>query len=117
MRIITRQELLGLHEGAVYSEYAPCHFGTFQIKGESLKNDWYYQEISNAIAADSSDEAFEKLLLAQDGKQTFSMDFDCMSRDGLFDEDQLYAVWEKEDVEALVKRLNQALDDYRRAGA
>jgi hypothetical protein len=33
------------------------------------------------------------------------LDFDCQGRDGLFDLDQLFAVWSDSDVEALITRL------------
>jgi len=38
-----------------------------------------------------------------------TMDFDSYGRDGLFDGDQLFAVWESNDVKALIERLTLCL--------
>ena len=37
--------------------------------------------------------------------ESMPVDFEVTSREGLFEEEQLFAVYEKEDVEKLIKRL------------
>ncbi len=38
------------------------------------------------------------------------MDFDCLSRDGCFDQNQLFIIWEAKDVKQLIDRLQLVLD-------
>lgn len=50
-----------------------------------------------------------KLFDAQENGVSVAMDFETQGRDGMFDHDQLYAVWEPQDVAALVERLRRCL--------
>lgn len=43
------------------------------------------------------------------GKASRPVDYDCVVSDGLYEEDQLFAVWEAEDARRLVARLQRAL--------
>ena len=36
-------------------------------------------------------------------------DFSVETRNSMYDENQMYAVWEKEDIERLIARLNECL--------
>jgi hypothetical protein len=109
MKIIDRKTFLSLPPGTLFSKYEPCAFGDLLIKGESITNDFYYQQIADSIDADSSDEFADSLEAAQRDGTGLEMDFDAQMRDGLFDEDQLFAVWERRDVEKLIVRLKRAL--------
>ena len=42
--------------------------------------------------------------MEEDGEDV-AMDFDCLGRDALFEEHQLFAVWSAEDVRSLIARL------------
>lgn len=55
--------------------------------------------------ARDSGEWAEKLFEAQESGGSVAFDFYCQSRDGTFSHDQLYAVWEPQDVAALIQRL------------
>ena len=109
VRIITRKQLLSLPENILYSHYEPCNFGNLQIKGESIRDiDFYSQSITDAIDCDSSGEFADILFAAQETGRSFKMDFYCESRDGMFDSNEtLFAVWEKDDIEQLIKRLQE----------
>jgi hypothetical protein len=114
MKIVTRAQLMNLPPNTVYSTYTPCWFGELLIKGVTIENngkniDWYEQQIADAIECRNSDEYAAKLDDAQKNGTSLRMDFDCEGRDGMFDHSQLYAVWEPQDVMALVARLQQCL--------
>lgn len=49
MRIVNRQQFLAMPAGTVYAKYEPCSFEDLCIKGDSLPNDWFYQQIVDAI--------------------------------------------------------------------
>lgn len=109
MRIINRTEFLALPPNTLFSKYEPSVFGDLCIKMESTDyNDFYEQRLKDAI--DTGDSYFHEVLdSAQQSQTSIPMDLDCMGRDGLFEDDQLFAVWEPEDVRALIARLSLCL--------
>jgi hypothetical protein len=114
VKIVTREQFMEYPAETVFSTYAPCWFGLLTIKGATINSngkniDWYEQQIADAIDASSSDQFSDMLFIAQEAGDSLPMDFDCQGRDGLFDEKQLYAVWEPQDVAALVNRLQRCL--------
>ena len=114
MKIINRKAFLKLPAGILFSKYEPCSFEPLAIKGDSLmfdewRGDFCTQEIHDAIDSHSSGDFGDKLDDALDRGESLSMDFNCEGRDGCFDQDQLFAVWEKVDVKGLIKRLEKIL--------
>ena len=110
MKIVDRKTFLQLDKETLYSKYEPCCFGDLKIKCISnMSDDFVNQGITNAIEYGSSGEYLDILELAEKNGESFTMDFDCPGRDGCFDEDQLFAIWEKEDVEQLIERLKTLL--------
>lgn len=112
LRIVKRIDFVKLPAETLFSEYAPCFFGPLMIKGDTLEgnNDWCEQQIADAISAHDSGEWADKLFRAQETGESIGMDFDCQGRNGFFDpDDRLYAVWERQDVQHLVNRLQRCL--------
>ena len=107
MKIVNLDAFLALPAGTVFSKYEPCVFGDLMIKGASIEGtkDFFHQQIADAIEADGSDAFFAFLDEAEHGGRELAMDFDCQSRDGLFESKQLFAVWSRDDVLALIARL------------
>lgn len=108
MRIVDRKTFLAMPEGTLFSKYQPCVFEDLLIKGESLENDFFYQSISGAIDSNDSGEFVDLLDKAKSEGVSLAMDFECEGQDGLFDDDQLFAVWERADVEKLIARIQAA---------
>ena len=111
MKIVDRKTFIAMPPGTVFSKYEPCVFGDLLIKGDSLPNDFCYQQIADAIDCSGSGDYEDKLFLSQETGSSLEMDFDCQGRDGCFDEGQLFAVWERGDVKALILRFQQAVED------
>lgn len=113
MKILNRDKFIQLPENTLYTEYQPCNFGNLTIKGTSMiwdhGNDYQTQEIHDAIKCGGSDEFFDILDKAEKSEESMEMDFDCQGRDGCYEMDQLYAVWEKKDIEQLIDRLKKCL--------
>ncbi len=114
MKIVTRSQLMAMPAQTLYSTYAPCWFGELLIKGDTIVHegrniDWFEQDIAGALDCHDSGEFSDMLDDAQKNGTSLPMDFDCEGRDGLFDDSQLYAVWEPQDVAALVTRLQLCL--------
>lgn len=111
MKIVDRKTFLNMPVGTVYSKYRPIIFGDLMIKGESIPyNDFLCQQISDAVGCEGSSDFCEKLTAAEKNGVSVDMDFDCQGRDGMFDDNQLFAVWSIEDVEKLVMRLQTAIE-------
>jgi len=108
MRIVNRKEFLELPEGTLYSEYEPCCFDGLFIKGKSLKDTNDYIEMSligNVVSSDTGDYA-EKLENARIDHISIDLDFDeDYGRNGMFAKEQLYAIYEKKDVEKFINLL------------
>lgn len=115
MKIVDRTTFLAMPIGTVYSEYEPCVFGPFLIKGETLFRDdgspcdWFCQQIHDSLDSASSPMFTDMLDRALETGDSISMNFNIEGRDGCYVEDQLFAVWEQQDVAALIERLQEAM--------
>ncbi|WP_273808461.1 MULTISPECIES: hypothetical protein [unclassified Pseudomonas] len=114
MCIVDREAFLAMPAGTVFSKYEPCIFGNLEIKGESNANmqgvliDFWSQDLAGALQADSTEE-FEEACDCAAAGENIQMHLESQRWDGLYDRDQLFAVWESDDVRALIVRLQQAL--------
>lgn len=106
MKIINRKEFLNLPSGVIFSKYEPMIFGDICIKGETLHNDFYCQRIKDSIDCNDSNEFHDILDSAEKEGKSFDIDLESEIRDGMFDENQLFVVWENEDIIKLINRLN-----------
>lgn len=114
MKIVDRQTFLAMPKGIVFSKYKPHYFGDLSIKGETCgKNDFFVQGISGSFEWNDTDEFVSKLEDAKINKTSLAVDFNVECRDGLFEDDQLFAVMEEQDVRALIHRLEETLKGNR----
>jgi hypothetical protein len=96
MKIIDRKSFLDLPSGVLYSKYRPCTFDALSIKGNTRHGDFNTLLIAETLVSDQP--------ALEDGCERL----DRWCRDGLFDQNQWFAVWEKTDVETLVRTLTMA---------
>ena len=113
MRIVDLSTFLKLPEGTVYQKYKPQYFEDLQVKAQSLgTNDFIYADLTGNIENDSSEDFSDKVrLMEKNPELSLELDFDCYARDGFFDVDQLFAIWEKQDIEGLIDKLNHCLTE------
>lgn len=102
MKVICRHDFMKLPEGTIYAKGKEWYFdGTF-IKGETLKGydgediDWYYTDPNTAISYDSG-EMFDILEKSLKTGTSFEGGMNVLQRDGMFDVDDLFMVWEEQD--------------------
>lgn len=111
MRIVNKQEFYNLPKGTLYSYFEPNYFSGLKIKWNTLINsdgkpfDFNYEDLIGNILSDNSQEFYDIIEASIEKKTSFKLDFNCMQRDGLFEENQLFAIYEKEDLESLINKL------------
>jgi hypothetical protein len=107
MKIVDRKTFLSLPFNTVYAKYKPCVFDEICIKGDSTDfNDFWVQYLLTVER--EGEEVFDVLDRMEKGDNV-RLDLKCESRDGLFDEDQMFAVFEKDDITNLINRLEECL--------
>jgi len=109
MKILNKEEFFKLPQGTVYSEYDPLTFHSLFIKGEQLTVDYIELDLVGNIEYNNSDEYCEILEEAKETGKSFKLDFENYGRNGMYSDDQLYAVYEKEDIEGLINTLKACL--------
>lgn len=107
MRCVDRRTFLTLPIGTAYCKGGKWHFEGLCFKGETLGNDWYERDPA-WIAMPDSGECFVRLedMLANGASHRMQTS-EC--RDGLFDEDAIFLVLERGDLEALRGWIDGAL--------
>lgn len=115
MKIVDRKAFLTMPAGTVYAKAATppvIDFGPVEIKGNTVGDcDFYSQRLIGDFQGDenSSDwiDSYDNMIAG--GSET--PDFDVVCRDGLFDDGQLFAVFDSEDLEGLINRLLRAAEE------
>ena len=112
MRIINKQEFYKMPAGTLYSEFEPDILNNLLVKGQTFYNGKEpidYLECSLIDCIDCNEHS--NILTKADNDSNFSFDFnyDNFGRNGIFDEDQKYMVYEKKDVEKLIEFLKGCL--------
>ena len=111
MKILDREQFMNLPDGVLYAKLYSYEFGEISIKRESLTNDWVVHELFNVHSEDFIktvqiiDEAIKKQI-------RFDLDFESTIRDGCFDENQMFAVFEAEEVQNIIKLLQGLTANY-----
>ena len=111
MKIVTRKELMELPAGTVFSYYEPCVFHDLNIKDSEPNDgspDFVISGLIGSVAHTSSEEFVENCEKMQ-RRYSMPVDFELTGREGLFDHEQLFAVYERADVEILIERLKNTL--------
>lgn len=108
MRIVNRETFLDMPVGTLFATYEPHVAGELMLfEGRCGTNDFAYQPLidwpEDCTNSEQWVEAMERAV--ETGEPTAPMDFTGTTRDGLFDEDQLFLVFEPTEKERLIRRL------------
>ena len=108
MRIVNLDTFLDMPGEVLFAKFGRSYFEELEIKsGNSGDVDFVTQQVLQ-VACSSSGEMYGILDEAEAGKP-FSLDLDYAGRDGCFDRDQLFAVYEEGDLRQLIERLTIVL--------
>jgi len=106
MKIVNRKTFLELPNNILFCEFDPNIFGDFCIKTRTLENDFCYISLMDFNDDGSSkygcydifDASLEKGVIVP-------LDLDIENRDGCFDDNQLFAVFDANDINSLINKL------------
>lgn len=108
MRIMNRKEFLALEGQVLFSRYYDGQLGELEIKGGTFGEvDFTCQTIATSLEWAGDGNLHEQLSQAEQSGEDVAMDFDFLGRDGLYVENQLFAVWSTSDTRAFIAKLNQ----------
>ena len=106
-----------LPAGTVWSYYMPRIFNGLHIKDSEPESGYPDFSVSHLIGAveNSSSEDFSYKCEQMEKGESLPVDFESSGREGMFDDKQLFAVYEPEDVDKLITRLQAANTNVRSA--
>ena len=103
MKIVSLEQFLKYPEGTIYSKYKPCYMDGLYVKADSTETgDWVCMTLIDPIAGDHHD-ACRKMESGGD----VSYESDYYGRDGCFDDEQMFMVYNYEDTDAMMKILRE----------
>lgn len=115
MHIVDRKTFLSMPANTVYSisHWTPSTMSTsitdLLIKGDTVAGIDYYEQCIPDFDYEDIDEKFDAISKSVTGGSPINTDFYVETRNAMFNKDQMYAIWDKEDIEGLISRLKQCL--------
>lgn len=116
MRLVKRQELMTLPAGTLFCElHEPWVFGGLQLKGDTIRNplirdgniDFWVRQIDWPDADDTGMVLDRLDEMSADSSVSYPVD-SAYGRHGLYDDDQLYLIYEPADTAALIAAIQPA---------
>lgn len=104
MRIVNRKEFLTLPVGTVYAEYQPCFISSIKVKDETWEYDFLCVCFDYIEPNANEDDGVDAMYAMQEDGSSRDIE-KAIGRDGMFEEKQLFMIYEKEDIAYIVKCL------------
>lgn len=113
MRIVTKEELLTMKDGIVFTKYEPCYFGELRVfRGRVQEDDFGFDILVGNVEVSEDVDCMDGIRILQEAENdssiSFSFDLEGTARYGWSKKD-MFAVYEKKDIEQLIERLQIAL--------
>ena len=113
MRVYNRQDFMNLPEGIIYTKGKPWYFGDMTVKGETITSggkhiDWVCLNLDGVEANDCGQltDRLDEML-----KKGVSYPIETgYGRDGFYDKDDLFLVYERADLEKLKGFIETAME-------
>lgn len=116
MRIVDRKTFLTLPAGTAFQKGKPWYWEGLCFKTDDVfENDWRYLSIDSADA-ESSGEHWDRLEEMRVHGTSYPID-DSSSRDGSFDDQDLFLIYEPADLEWIKENIDRAIHVFRAGGA
>jgi hypothetical protein len=113
MRIYNRTDFMKLPEGVLFCKGKPWHWGDLSVKGESLVTDFTDRGLC-WIESNSSEDAIDRMerMLTEGTSEPMQTAY---GRDGCFDNEDLFLVFEETDLMELIAIAQTGIVALRRA--
>lgn len=108
MKVLTRAEFMKMPEGTIFAKGKPWCFEDLSVKGQTLPSDFIYLSLVT-VESDSADEWSSRLNEMLETGCSYPIDESGFTRDGCFDEGDLFLVYEKSDLLMLRSHIDEAL--------
>lgn len=110
MRILRKAEFLRMPIGTLFARGKPWAFEQLSVKGESLHNsdDFFAMDLVS-IKSDGSSEWVERLDKMLETGVSYPLETDGYGRDGCFDSEDLFLVYELADLQDLHRIIITAI--------
>lgn len=118
MKLYTRQEFLKLPARTIYSRVDQgsadlCRGLYCKTSGPEYDIDWIEQDLISEPGFPNNIkdgwQAIEYQLNLRDSFQDFQTDLDCGGRDGMFEDSDVFVVWDKSDISKLIHYLSDCI--------
>lgn len=110
MKIVDLATFRTMPSGTVFQKFEPNAFEGLQILESADGPDFVATDLCDSLmAGETWQEIDNKLDDMHENGVSHPVSFDNTSRDGMFEKDQMFAVWSLEDVAALMERLGEAM--------
>ena len=115
MKIINRAAFLELPSGTIYCKGERWAFENLCVKGDSMDDDWHYL-CPCGIEFHDSGQLFDRYeeMLARGA--SYPME-DGWCRDGVFDHDEIFLIFEKADLEVLRSLIDRSITAASKAAS
>lgn len=113
MRILNRKDFLNTPKGTLWSYYKPCFFSDLNVKTSDkadYDNDFVYFGLIAEFDTGNSGEYIEVCRRMEQG-ESIPASFEETQREGLFDDEQLFLVYEKDDIKRMAETLQTLTDE------
>lgn len=117
MKILTRGNFMKMPEGTIFAKGNPWYFDDLSIKAQSIDEDFVCMSLVD-IGADDSGEWFSRLNEMLETGASYPFVNDNYGRDGCFDEEEIFLVFERDDLMKLRDLIDGAIavfDDQQQA--
>ncbi len=111
MRIVNLEAFRALPPWTVFRKYQPCYCGDIEFKLETLPVDFISMQV-DMPESHSSEQLFDRLDEMERTGCSYPLYADSFGRDGMFDDLQLFMIYEKDDLIALRGLLDKAVEAY-----
>jgi hypothetical protein len=117
MQIVDLKTFLALPSGTVFTKYESlANFTDLSVKEDTIQDiDFRFSELVAPVDSAHLGDLIEMIEDAETNGASLKLDFDITQRDGFFEQKQLFAIYEKADVEAMIVKLQSCLITYNAA--
>ncbi len=110
MKIYKRKEFVKLPEGTIYCKGKPWYWEQLSVKAESINDNSDFIEMQlNTIESNDSGDLIEKYDRMLELGESHPLTDDYYGRDGCFDDEDIFLVYERHDLQVLKSIIDKAI--------